>query len=44
LATYTTESPVLTCAGSACGRTIVAGDRSGLVHFICVEAIAPEKS
>ena len=43
LATFTTESPVLACAASACGRTIVAGDRSGLVHFLSVEAIALEK-
>lgn len=44
LAAVTLESPVLTCAGSTCGRTIVAGDRSGLVHFISVEAISPENS
>jgi WD40 repeat protein len=37
-ATHTVESPVLTCAGSPTGAEIVAGDRSGLVHFISFEA------
>ncbi len=38
LATHTVESPVLTCAASPSGAEIVAGDRSGLVHFISLEA------
>jgi WD40 repeat protein len=38
VATHTVESPVLTCAASPCDAEIVAGDRSGLVHFIYLEA------
>ena len=41
VATHTVESPVLTCAASPCAAEIVAGDRSGLVHFISIEAGAP---
>jgi WD40 repeat protein len=37
VATHTVESPVLTCAVSPCGAEVVAGDRSGLVHFISLE-------
>jgi WD40 repeat protein len=40
LATHTVESPVLTCAASPCGLELVAGDRSGLVHFVSVEGNA----
>jgi WD40 repeat protein len=39
LATYTVESPVLTCAGSPETPEIVVGDRSGLVHFFSLEGI-----
>jgi WD40 repeat protein len=39
LATHTVESPVLACSGSLHGFDIVAGDRSGLVHFLSAEAI-----
>jgi WD40 repeat protein len=38
VATHTVESPVLTCGASPCGVEVVAGDRSGLVHFISLEA------
>ena len=37
LATHTVESPVLACAASPCSLELIAGDRSGLVHFISVE-------
>jgi WD40 repeat protein len=37
LATHTVESPVLACAASPCGLELIAGDRSGLVHFVSVE-------
>jgi WD40 repeat protein len=40
LATHTAESPILACAGSPHGRQIVAGDRSGLVHFLSLEVCA----
>jgi WD40 repeat protein len=38
VATHTVESPVLACAANPSGTEIVAGDRSGLVHFISLEA------
>lgn len=37
LATHTVESPILACAANIRGPMIVAGDRSGLVHFISLE-------
>jgi hypothetical protein len=43
VATHTVESPVLTCTASPCGAEIVAGDRSGLVHFISLET-GPDSS
>jgi WD40 repeat protein len=45
VATHTAESPVLTCAASPCSPELVAGDRSGLVHFISLEGsigLAPD--
>jgi WD40 repeat protein len=39
LATYTLESPVLTCVGSPETPEIVVGDRSGLVHFFSLEGV-----
>jgi WD40 repeat protein len=40
LATHTTESPVLACAGNPRELNLIAGDRSGLVHFISLEGSA----
>jgi WD40 repeat protein len=37
IATYTVESPILACAASPRAPLIVAGDRSGLVHFLSLE-------
>ena len=34
LASHTVESPILTCAASSREALVVAGDRSGLVHFL----------
>jgi WD40 repeat protein len=40
VASFTGESPLLTCAVSPCERTVVAGDQSGWVHFLCLESVA----
>jgi WD40 repeat protein len=39
LATFTGESAMKACAVSADGRTIVAGDKSGQVHFLRLEGV-----
>jgi WD40 repeat protein len=44
VATFTVESPVLTCAGSPMESVIIAGDRSGLVHFFAVEGDMSERA
>jgi WD40 repeat protein len=37
ITTFTAESPLLTCAFSPLESTIVAGDQSGNVHFLCIK-------
>ena len=44
IATFTVESPVLTCAGNPTAAEIIAGDRSGLVHFFAVEEGSCERT
>ena len=39
VATFTAESPILCCAVASDGRTIVAGDSSGRVHFLRLEGV-----
>ncbi len=39
LATFTGESAIVACAVAPDGRTIVAGETSGRVHFLRLEAI-----
>ena len=39
LASFTGESGMLACAVSLDGRTIVAGDTSGRVHFLRLEGL-----
>ena len=39
-ASFTTESPLLACAVSARDPSVVAGDRSGCVHFFALEGIS----
>jgi len=40
VASFTTENPLLTCAVSPRDPAVVAGDRSGCVHFFGLEGIA----
>jgi WD40 repeat protein len=37
VATFAAESPVYSCAASADGRVMVAGEESGRVHFLSIE-------
>ncbi|MDB9314152.1 hypothetical protein PN462_13655, partial [Spirulina sp. CS-785/01] len=37
LTTFTTDTPILSCAVSGDGRTVVAGDTSGRVYFLRLE-------
>ena len=39
LSTFTGDSPISCCSISPDGLTIVAGDSSGKVHFLCLEGI-----
>jgi WD40 repeat protein len=40
VASFTTESPLLTCAVSLRDPIVVAGDRSGCVHFFVLEGLS----
>jgi WD40 repeat protein len=42
VACFTAESPLLACAAASGKPSLLAGDRSGLVHFFVLEGLAPE--
>ena len=39
IATFTGESPIWCCAASPNSQTIVVGENSGRVHFLCLEGV-----
>ncbi|MGH9455788.1 MAG: WD40 repeat domain-containing protein, partial [Terriglobia bacterium] len=39
LATFTADAPLIACAAASDGVTIVAGDQSGVVHFLALKGV-----